>query len=331
MYTYEDFKREWESDNDYIICHTSGSTGTPSEILLPKKEVAASARRTIGFFGIDSGSHLYSCISPEFIGGKMQLIRSLEAGCSFSYEKPSNRPLESYTGGRISLLSVVPSQMIHILDNLDAMPPIDAILVGGSPIPDSLRKRIETSGLNVWETYGMTETASHIALRKVASYDPERTGTNAFEPLPGITLFLAETHGLSDRLNETGRLGIRIAGWKEIVTNDIAELLPDGRFIILGRSDNVIISGGRKIHPEELENRMSLFLDFPFFLTSEEDEKWGRRLLLIAETDPSRNSVQEILSKCRENLQGFETPKSVRFVNSLPRTPNGKIKRKLNL
>lgn len=327
MYAYEDFKREWESENDSIICRTSGSTGTPSEIPLPKKEVAASARRTIDFFGINSGSHIRSCISPEFIGGKMQMIRALEAGCSFSYEHPSNRPLDGYTGGRISLLSVVPSQMIHILDNLDSMPRIDAILVGGSPIPNALKNRIEVSGLNVWETYGMTETASHIALRKVASYDPEGTGTNAFEPLPGITIFLSETHGLSVRHNETGKLGIHLAGWKEIVTNDIAEILPDGRFVILGRSDNVIISGGRKIHPEELENRMSLFLDFPFFLTSEEDEKWGRRLLLVAETDPSQNSLQEILSKCRENLQGYETPKSVKYVTSLPRTTNGKLKR----
>lgn len=327
MYTYEDFKREWESENDSIICRTSGSTGTPSKILLPKKEVAASARRTIDFFGINSGSHLRSCISPEFIGGKMQLIRALEAGCSFSYEHPSNRPLKCYEGGRISLLSVVPSQMIHILDNLDSMHRIDAILVGGSPIPNALKNRIEVSGLNVWETYGMTETASHIALRKVSSYSPGKTETDAFKPLPGITVFLSDSHGLSARHNETGRLGIRINGWKEIVTNDIAEILPDGRFIILGRSDNVIITGGRKIHPEELEGRMSLFLDFPFFLTSEEDEKWGRRLLLVAETDPSRNSLQEILSKCRENLQGYETPKSVKFVTSLPRTANGKLRR----
>ena len=166
--TYEDFAQEWDS-RDMITCRTSGSTGAPKEILLPKQEMVNSALRTIDFFGLTGDSLLYSCIAPDFIGGKMMLVRQRAAGCRFLWETPSNRPLDGYSGEPISLLSVVPSQVIYILDNIKDMPVIDAMLVGGSSIPESLRHRIEKSGLNAYESYGMTETASHIALRRIKS------------------------------------------------------------------------------------------------------------------------------------------------------------------
>ena len=159
--TWQEFQAEWLGPEPDIVCRTSGSTGTPKEIRLPKEQVSASARRTLQFFNLDSHSHFHSCLAPDYIGGKMMMVRALECGGSFTLGPPSNRPLSDYTGDPIDLLCVVPSQMRHILQNIDTLPELGAILIGGSPIPDDLRIQIAQSRLQCWETYGMTETASH--------------------------------------------------------------------------------------------------------------------------------------------------------------------------
>lgn len=308
--TYKEFAKEWRN-NDTLACHTSGSTGTPKEIRIEKEHLLASARRTADFFRLDSSSLLYSCISPDFIGGKMMFVRQQLLGCRLQWEEPSNRPLERVTE-RISLLSVVPSQMIHILDNLDQMPPIDNILVGGSAIPASLRKRIADSGLKAYESYGMTETASHIALRRIE----ENPGP--FHALGDITVF-----------DEDGALGITIPCWKTIVTNDCAEVLNPKEFYIKGRKDNIIISGGKKINPEIIEEKLSASLKIPFYISSLPDDKWGERLILIAENQDGNDGTMKdrIRAVCEALLAPHEKPKELYLTHHLERTPSGKIKR----
>lgn len=307
--TYQEFLEEWESPATEIRCHTSGSTGTPACILLPKEQMRASARRTIEFFGLTSQSVLYSCISPDFIGGKMMLVRQQELGCVLESEQPSNRPLSSGCDvAVIDLLSVVPSQMIHLIDNIDSLPDIRNILVGGSAIPSELRERIAASGLNAYETYGMTETASHVAIRKIEA------GLSPFHTLPGITV---------EDVN--GALRIDIDGWQSILTNDACVVLNPHEFEILGRLDNAIVSGGKKIHPEMVEQKLSSFLHFPFYITSQPDEKWGEAVVMMAEADCGLR--RDIENFCRENLESHERPKRIVFLERLPRTPNGKILR----
>ena len=310
--SWEELLKEWRSAGPEMECHTSGSTGRPSTIWLPKEEMKRSARRTIDFFGINSGSHLYSCIAPDFIGGKMMLIRGEVSGARFSWEKPSNHPLKDYGGGRIDLISVVPSQLLYMLEHREELPEIGAVLVGGAALNEWLRRRVGESGLRVYESYGMTETASHIALRRVGL--PQE----GFIPLEGISI----------SLDARGCLTIEIEGWKKITTNDIAEIDPEGRFRILGRADNVIISGGIKIHPEEVEGRLAGVFDFDVMLTSRAHPKWGEEAVLIAETEP-RNEEEcrgMILEKCKEVLPAYSVPKDVRF-GKLSRTANGKLKR----
>lgn len=272
--------------------------------------MAASALRTIRYFDITPASHLHSCISPDYIGGKMMYIRSVLAGATFSYEPPSNHPFDSYSGPPVSLVSVVPSQLDYILSHLSEMPYIKAILAGGSPLNDSLRHRIAESPVPVYESYGMTETASHIALRRVT--------------MPGIPFSPLE--GISVSTGPDNRLEIEISGWKKILTNDIAHIGSDGKFEILGRADNVIISGGLKIHPEEIENNLNGVLSFPIMITSEPHPKWGEAVVMIAETDPKNENF--ILETCRNRLEKPQVPKKIIFA-SVPRTPNGKIKRKI--
>lgn len=303
--TYEEFALEWEN-NDNIKCRTSGSTGIPKLISLPKCQMLKSAERTAEYFNLDSASLLYSCISPDYIGGKMMLVRQRLLGCRLDWEKPSNTPLSGYKADKISLLSVVPSQMIYILDNIKDMPAIDNILIGGSAIPANLRKRIAESGLNAYESYGMTETASHVALRKI-------------EETPGYFTTLGDISVESNN----GRLVIRIPGWQAIETNDCTEVISSYKFRILGRSDNVIISGGIKINPERVEEELSSSISTPFFITSVPDDKWGEMVVLVAEAEETMREDLENACKCLKN--GYERPKKIIIKSALNYTQNGKL------
>lgn len=321
--TYPDFLNLWrDADTEDIEVSTSGSTGAPKRILLPKRLMRMSAWRTIRHFGLDASSALHSCISPDYIGGKMMAVRAEECGAKLTFAPPSNTPeLSIGPNERLDLVAVVPSQMWHILQL-----PQSArcrFLIGGSPIPTSLRQAIVAKGLDCHESYGMTETASHIALRRIAS------GESLFYPLPGVEVSLSDRETLTIRQGE---------GVPEIVTNDLARIHADGGFEILGRADNVIISGGLKIIPEDVERRVLPLLQ-PYgvdavMLTSLPDAKWGERTVLIVELPARENatslpipSADTIIGLCRKVLRRHEVPKAVELTSTLPRTPNGKLKR----
>lgn len=310
--TYDEFRIEWLSDNDSIACHTSGSTGIPKCIMLPKTLVLASALRTIGHFGLNSSSHLHSCISPDFIGGKMMLVRAEEAGCRLTHETPSNRPLRSFIDYPVDLLAVVPSQMVDLCSRAELgeikVKEIRHIIIGGAPIDANLRRRIEVLGFDAWETYGMTETASHIALRRVKE-NPE-----PFEILSGIEIWADKEERLNIKLPET----------ESIVTNDIVRIEADGRFRILGRKDNVIISGGKKIHPEAVEAILERELQCEVLITSEPDSLWGERVVLTVE-DVDKTDIE--IERAVGMLESWERPKKIKR-ERIVRTANGKKCRK---
>lgn len=312
--TYDEFVKQWSDGNDNIECHTSGSTGLPKNIWLPKQQMLHSAQRTMEYFGLGADAYIYSCLSCDTIGGKMVTVRSLTAGCRFGYETPSNRPFENIPIDTcIDMVSMVPSQIRYFIDNYNRLPRPRIILSGGASISDTLRKEIAESGLNVYEGYGMTETSSHIALRKVTSESAP------FVTLGGITVSADADH----------RLLIDIPGWQTFATNDIAEILSPRQFHILGRADNVINSGGKKIHAELLEQKLSPLFDFDFYITGTADDKWGEIVTMIAE-QPNL-SVDEIIAKCRTVCERHENPKLIKTVTSLPRTTNGKLKRNTTL
>ena len=314
MYSFEDFIKEWKNDADYIEAHTSGSTGEPKCIRLSKSFVADSARRTICYFSISAESHIHSCVAPDFIGGKMMGVRAVLADCRLTWEIPSNRPLGAFSPhDELDLVAIVPSQMLHILDHTDEMPKVRAYIIGGSPINAALRGRIERSGLNAYETYGMTETASHIALRHIV------TGNEWFSTLDGISV----------SLDKRGCLVIEYAGGERFVTNDLATLQSPHSFRIEGRYDHVIITGGKKLNPVQVERSLSSLIEGEFMITSVPDEKWGNRVVLLMERSDDIEDYDEgvMLSKMREVLPPWQMPKEIRIVESLPRTPNGKLKR----
>ena len=318
--TQQEFEHIWLDGSDYVECHTSGSTGEPKEIRLSKEFMRASAMRTNEFFGITRDSRLHTCLDFRYIASKMMTVRADVAGCRLTSEIPSSHPLDGIAKDEeIDLLSVVPAQMEWILDSPEPWMEIRNILVGGSAIPSVIRRRIVLSRYNVWETYGMTETASHIALRKVDDNDAP------FRALDGISV----------DVTSDGRLIVNMPDGERFVTTDIAELTGSDEFRILGRSDHAVISGGVKIHPEELERRLGPFIAFDYCLSSVPDKKWGEKLVLVIEVpsndvDPAflREAIEVRLRQYRKILDlGVKSPKEVVVMTSLPRTPKGMIDR----
>lgn len=327
--TLEEFKTEWYSDSLHIKATTSGSTGVPKTIFLPKSVVTLSAQRTIDFFGLRTGMRLHIPLAFDYIAAKMMAVRAWISGANLTWENPSNQPLlPQNTDNKtpIDLLAVVPSQLDSLLSryNNGELPSINNIIVGGSAIPQNIRERLSETEIIAWETYGMTETASHVALRRVT-----KDFLLPFTPLPGIYI----------KTRKEGRIQINLNdGLTEpILTNDIAEILPDGRFRLLGRTDNVIISGGLKIHPALLEQKIGNVLnDYPeiqnsisdFYITSRKDNLWGDRVVLAIEgTAWSKNIQQYILEIFRNILPKHEVPKEIVFFQLFERTTTGKIKR----
>lgn len=318
----QEFEKEWRNDSDFVVCHTSGSTGVPKEIPLKKDFMRQSAKRTNDFFQINSESRLHTCLDFQYIASKMMTVRADVANCRLTSEDASNRPLQEISSEEeISLLSVVPSQMIWILDNVRNLPEIRNVLIGGSPIPPMLRSRISLSGINAWESYGMTETASHIALRKVT--DDESV---PFKTLDGIAV----------EVNDEGCLVIDMPGGEKLTTNDLAEVVSPTEFSILGRADNCIISGGVKIIPEMLEGVLGPFIAFPYCISSVPDPKWGEHLVLAVEKGESELSDEIIKKAVGVRLEQFKrslglgpkAPKEIFLIEHIPLNANGKVDRK---
>ena len=322
-----DFLQQWHKKKG-IKVRTSGSTGVPKEILLSNDTIERSARRTINYFGLHKKSHLHAAISFDFIGGKMMIARSLVAGCRLTFSEPSLTPELPCGEMPIDLMSVVPAQMIHILDNLDLYRNVKRFLIGGSAVDSRLWDRIVNSGINAWESYGMTETASHVALRRICSSSDTRP---RFIPLSGILV------------NTDSESRIHIRDEKNFfTTNDCGKSFTDGSFVVWGRMDNIIISGGIKINPLQIEDilgsRLSDFLD-DFFISSVPDEKWTSKIVLVG--NPSikvckndrkvlANQIQNVIENISAEILPFKyRPKEIILKDELAYTASGKLIRKI--
>lgn len=319
-----EFMDEWQSGHG-IRVFTSGSTGQPKEIYLTKLHMERSARRSNKFFNITRNSHIHSAVSFEFIGGKMTIVRALMSGCRLSYSEPSLMPEIKEGEGKIDLLSVVGSQMHYILENLGKYQKVNKYLIGGSAIDGRLWDRIASAGLQAWESYGMTETASHIALRRIVGRSDSRP---RFVPFPGIKLSIDQDDCLRIKDEET-----------DIQTNDIVTLFNDRSFEIRGRRDDVIISGGIKVLPQELEDLLReriIPLCQDFYITSIPDEVWTSRIVLAFVPRPGAD-IKTTKASIRHEIDAFpldvlpkkKRPKDIIEVPCLTLTGNGKLIRTL--
>lgn len=302
------FIDQWNSGVDSFEAHTSGSTGAPKSILLPRSDMISSARSTNDFFGISRSSVMLCPLSASYIAGKMMIVRALLADCKIIIEYPSNRPVKSRYG-IIDLLPIVPSQAEWILDNPTPGTVIKNVIVGGAPMSPEIERRLVDAPFDCYATYGMTETCSHVALRRV--------GETFFTAMPGITFSEDTDH----------RLIIRSAdrSFGSLLTNDVVELRDSSSFRWLGRFDNVIISGGVKLHPEEIEREIADLIPLPFYLIGEADRKWGTALILYIEGDGV--DIPRLSEAIKSRLHPYKVPRQIRLLPRFCRTPSGKIKR----
>lgn len=313
--TVLEFLAQWHDDSPFVIAHTSGSTGRPKEVRLLKSDMQASAALTNRFFGINKESRLMLCLSPDYIAGKMMIVRAEEAGATLLTETPGNRPLEHYAGAKIDLLAVVPSQALWLAQHPDRLANVRKLIVGGGEVSPHLRKLLENMPVEAYATYGMTETCSHVALAPITA------DISPFTALPPVTF---TTDQRSCLIIEAPQFSFR-----RLVTNDVVELLSPTSFFWKGRVDNVVNTGGIKVFPEEIERKIRGWLSRRHYITSRPSEKWGQELILKVEGEPfSASQVQILLEKLRETLPFFELPKDIVFVPRFEETSSGKIKRK---
>ena len=309
----DDFLTEWNSASPLIELKTSGSTGKPKKMVVEKRRMEASARITCQFLGLKEGDTALLCMPLDYIAGKMVVVRSLTCGLRLVEVEPSGHPLRELDSAP-TFAAMVPLQVCNSLqDEKEAqlLRDIKQLIIGGGAIDAALESQLRTFPNAVWSTYGMTETLSHIALRRING----KEASSWYTPLEGV-----EVNVNTDRC----LVIYAPAVCKErIVTNDIAELHPDGRlFRILGRKDNVICSGGLKIQIEEVEQRLRPHLDCPFMVTKHPDQRLGEAVTLLFEGNDDK--IGKISGICRETLPHHWIPRYIFAIDHLPLTGNGK-------
>jgi O-succinylbenzoic acid--CoA ligase len=307
----DEFLEEWNNPSPYVHVQTSGSTGAPKPMLVEKQRMLNSARITCDFLGLREGDTALLCMSLDYIAGKMMVVRSIERGFNLITVPPSGHPLSplSTLHSPLNFAAMVPMQVYNSLqvpEECERLKQIRHLIIGGGAIDDALAAALKTFPNHVWSTYGMTETLSHIALRRLNGPD----ASDDYTPFPSVKV----------SLNHEGCLVIDapLVCPERLVTNDIAELSA-GRFRILGRKDNVICSGGIKIQIETVERQLHPHLQAPFLITKRPDAKFGEAVVLLTE-----GAVDEARTVCERILPKFHHPRFYLHVNQIPLTETGK-------
>jgi O-succinylbenzoic acid--CoA ligase len=328
------FCQQWLSGQQTFTLRTSGSTGKPKAIQLHREQMAASAQFTGAALGLHPGDRALVCLSTDYIAGVMMLVRGMELGLALTVVEPSRNPFEDFSAELVlsnaeathfDFTAVVPLQMQAILDSpqrtiADQM---KAIIIGGAAVNTPLLHDLQALNAAVYNTYGMTETVSHIALRRLNGSD----ASDYFVPFPDVKL----------ALDERGCLTIQsiLTRGATIVTNDRVELLPDGQFRWLGRVDNVINSGGHKVQAEQVEASLHAVLGEPRRLVvgGVPDNVLGERVVAIIEGEQVGDSAETELRQrlLQSNLHRYELPRQIIFMHHLPTTTTGKIDRRAAL
>lgn len=306
-----EFCRNWLSGQELFNVPTSGATGKPKSITITRKQMITSACMTKAFLGLSSGDRALCCLNTDYIAGKMMLVRAMEIGLDITLVPPSANPLQTMEQP-FGFTALVPLQLRTILDETpEKIDLLNTIIVGGAPVSPALRERVKNTSPAIYETYGMTETVSHIALKRLNG--------------PRAADYFEVTGDVQIATNGDNELRIKggITNNRWLQTRDVVELKNSRYFKWLGRTDNVINSGGVKIHPEMLEATITPFLrGRRFFIHGVEDEKLGKKVVLFVEstTPPDTTFFQR--------LRPYEKPKAVCCMKQFLQTPTGKIRRK---
>ncbi len=329
--TLEEFLAEWRNGDERLLVHTSGSTGKPKPLWVEKRRMEASARMTCDFLGLQEGDSALLCLPLDYIAGKMVVVRSQVRNLQLIAVEPTGHPLSTLSASNfpLSFAAMVPMQVwnsLQVPEERERLRQIRHLIIGGGAVDDALAEELKDFPHAVWSTYGMTETLSHIALRRLNGQER----SDWYTPFSGVEL----------SLNEEGCLVIDAPALNAgtLVTNDLAELRKrkEGdtvvqEFRILGRRDNVICTGGVKVQAEEVERKLRPLLDRPFLISKRKDEKFGEAVvLLVASPGPlSSEETEKYKALCASTLQKFERPRFFLAVDEIPMTETGKPARAL--
>lgn len=296
----QNFINEWFSDSEFIISKTSGSTGIPKEIKIPKSAMKMSAEMTGKFFGLNPGNSALLCMPVNFIAGKMMVVRAIELKLKLYCVEPKSKINLEF----IDEIDFVPMTPMQVENSFEELHKIKILLIGGAPLSDELRTELLPLKMQSYESYGMTETITHIALKEISREN--------FTVLENIKIHQDERDCL---IIQTPYFD------EEIITNDIVEIKNEYEFKWLGRFDNVINSGGIKLFPEQIESKLKTLIPEEFLISSLPDSTLGQKLILIIESQTFSFQLPA------SSLSKFEIPKEIYFVEKFPRTESGKIMR----
>ncbi|MDO6812142.1 AMP-binding protein [Tenacibaculum soleae] len=315
------FLSDWFHQKDFVTVQTSGSTGKPKPIQLKKEFMKNSALATGTFFNLKENTVALLCLSTDYIAGKMMLVRALTLGWQLDVVKPESNPLKGVEK-QYDFSAMVPLQLRSSLNELHK---IDKLIVGGGVVTADLIAAIQNISTKVFATYGMTETITHIAVKKLNDLPLMAESRSVYKTLPNILLSKDDRNCL---VIEAPKVTI-----EKIVTNDVVNIVSKTTFEWLGRIDNVINSGGVKLHPEKIEEKLSEIIEQRFFVSGIKDEVLGEKLILIIEDVTSIGVESFLLSKIKKesSLSKFEIPKEVYFLPKFIETETKKIQRKKTL
>ena len=356
--TLEDFFSEWNNDSDRVLVHTSGSTGKPKPMMVEKKRMLNSARITCDFLGLKPGDSALLCMSLDYIAGKMVVVRSIERHLHLISVSPSGHPLKDINlkdangkdvNGEITFAAMVPMQVYNTLqvpEERERLTHIRHLIIGGGAIDASLEKELRSlpGNIAIWSTYGMTETLSHIALRRINGAE----ASEWYQPFDSVKisqtdegclvidapLVCAETLVTNDIVEIEPYIYNKVENHEEVGKHDKVEKL---RFRIKGRKDNVICSGGIKIQIEEVEALLKPHLEKPFMIAKKKDEKFGEIAVLLTEDEDIKKveaTIRRLLSDEKSSdhkNHKYWIPREFRYVEHLPLTETGKPKRSILL
>ena len=355
--TLEEFLSEWNNGSDRMLVHTSGSTGKPKPMMVEKKRMLNSARITCDFLGLKPGDSALLCMSLDYIAGKMVVVRSIERHLHLISVSPSGHPLKDINlkdangkdvNGEITFAAMVPMQVYNTLqvpEERERLTHVRHLIIGGGAIDASLEKELRSlpGNIAIWSTYGMTETLSHIALRRINGDE----ASEWYQPFDSVKISQTDEGCLV--------IDAPLVCAETLVTNDIVEIEPyiynkeekhdkveKLRFRIKGRKDNVICSGGIKIQIEEVEALLKPHLEKPFMIAKKKDEKFGEIAVLLTEDENLKKveaTIRRLLSgKSDDSNKSSESkshkywiPREFRYVEHLPLTETGKPKRSILL
>ncbi len=301
-----DFLLDWFDQKSYIEMETSGSTGIPKKIQVDKQAMVNSALATGDFFELAPGNKALHCLPVKFVAGKMMLVRAMILGLNLDFVAPSSHPLKNNETD-YDFVAMVPLQAQNSLVELIK---VKKLIVGGAKISSVLEAELMKLPTKVWETFGMTETISHIAAKRV--------GEMAFTVLPHVFISLDDNNCLEIKAPRVSN--------DLIITNDLVELVNENQFVFLGRIDNIINSGGIKLIPEQIEIKLANKIESRFYIHSKEDTDLGEKVVLVIE-----GKKYEIDSTIFDNLDKYEKPKEIIFIDKFKETETGKVIRNKNL